>query len=105
VKRDSAGRVTKLVTTREPEWDEEQRALMLALAAWRASRCPHCGGPLGETTDPANEGRYRVESTRCHRCTALDIAARKFHEAKGVTAPHALLHRARLRTPLGPPGG
>lgn len=79
----------------EPEWDDEQRAWMLALTEIEADSCPGCHGVLSETTatDEWGESLYRWEvpaPTRCHRCTAL--AARqgdkKYKEAK---APQALL--------------
>ena len=44
---------------------------MLALSAYEASLCPICGGPMSECTDPANEGRFKVDPpTRCHKATA-----------------------------------
>lgn len=69
---DQAGRLVRSVTTREPEWDDEQRAVMLALHQCRALTCTGCGGWLPDTT--AHE-RYVVEPpTRCHRCTAISGA-------------------------------
>ena len=53
-------------------WTEDDRAWVLALAEWEASRCPGCNGWLAETTDPANDGRYNEEPpVRCFRCDAL----------------------------------
>lgn len=61
-----------VLVTREPEWDDESRDWVLALAQWEDLHCPQCNGWLPETTDPANEDAYRAEPPgRCHRCTAL----------------------------------
>ena len=53
--------VTRTVT--EPEWDDEQRALMLEYMRWQRRLGPH-GHPMDEATsplaDPANrDGTYR----------------------------------------------
>src|SRR5690606_3854254 len=69
---DDGGRVVRTVTTREPEWDDESRAYVLALAEYERSVCGGCGGWLPETTDPKNEGRYVSKGAiRCHRCDVL----------------------------------
>lgn len=53
-------------------WSDDDRAWVLALAEWEASRCPGCNGWLAETTDPANEFAYTAEApVQCHRCAAL----------------------------------
>jgi len=60
------------VTTRESEWDEQQRGFVLALLAYEAQVCHGCGGWLPETTDGDNDGRYHVDIPgRCYRCTAI----------------------------------
>ena len=70
---DDHGRPTRAVTRREPEWDDEQRAVMVALAIYQANVCTGCGGWLPETTDPGNEDRYRGDlPIRCHKCTAIN---------------------------------
>lgn len=63
----------RLVTsTPEPEWDDVEQGWMLALAAYEAERCPHCGGDLRETTDPANADAYRHQpALECYRCRAF----------------------------------
>lgn len=69
---DAAGRVTRTVTRREVEWDDDQRAMMLAYQAHMADTCSGCGNTLTETTDPAAEGTYTVPlPRRCHACTPL----------------------------------
>lgn len=74
----------------EVEWDEQERAWMLALAAHRATLCPLCGRPLSVCTDPASEGRWTVAPpTRCHASTAI-ARARKPYDEKSKES-HALL--------------
>lgn len=74
----------------EAEWDEAERATMLAYAALMEDTCAGCGQPLSESTDPANAGdpdslaHYVVPPPRrCHSCTAV-------HEAFGAyrESPH-----------------
>lgn len=79
----------------EPEWDEQERGWMLALAIYRDSHCPGCGGLLAETTDPANESRYAADMARCHKCTAIAQSAATVAKA---AYPHTILHRADLKT-------
>lgn len=77
------------MTTVEAEWDTEQQAQVLALAAYRAQLCPGCGGYLPDTTDPqrALDG-YEVDLPhRCGQCTALGRATPAYHESE---VPHAL---------------
>lgn len=50
------GRVVRTVTTREPEWTEYDRALMLALSVYRDSLCPKCGRPIEVCTAPEESG-------------------------------------------------
>ena len=83
VERDSRRRIVQYVETSEPEWDEEQQALVLALLEVEADTCSGCGLPLSETTqdvtgpdgkpDPAASMRqYVVKPTsRCYACAAL----------------------------------
>lgn len=92
---DASGRVVRSVTTREPEWDDEDRELALGLLAYEADLCPGCKQPMAETTDPANEGRYVADlAIRCHRCTAVEAAAAKY---EGNPAPNALFIPVKLR--------
>lgn len=57
----------------ESEWDEQQQAWMLALAEYRASRCPcGCGHAIADTT--AKEGTF-VWRTRKTVCIARDTLA------------------------------
>lgn len=62
---------------------------MLALAQYRASRCPRCSGDIAVTADPKNEGRFRHEPpVQCFRCLAF---ARAEDAAAGEKHAHTLL--------------
>jgi hypothetical protein len=77
---------------------------MLALAAWRDSRCSGCGGDLVETTAEENDGTpgngayLPLLPIRCHRCTALAQSEETYRKAD-TPHPHALIHRVELRPP------
>jgi ribosomal protein S27AE len=76
---DEQGRLVRSVP--EQEWDEQQQAHMLALAAYRATLCPACGGFLPDTTEAEAEDRYHCGPPHvCHRCVALDIATKSYVE-------------------------
>lgn len=74
------------MVTREAEWDDDERAWMLALAEREAAECRRCGGDLNETTDYGN--RYVPQPPLvCMRCLALhqaDEAHRKHPEHAGM---------------------
>lgn len=55
---------------------------MLALAAYEGQCCHGCGGYLPETTDRANEERYRSEAARCHQCTAIAQEADGYKDSR-----------------------
>ena len=82
------------MTTVEPEWTEEEQAVMLALQQWREGLCPSCGLPRDECMDPRNEDRYEAIVSRCHATTAMIRAAERYRESP---QPDALLYGARLR--------
>ncbi len=91
---DDLGRTVRSVSRAEPEWDTEQQILMLALAEAERGECSGCGHPLGESTDPKHEGRYKVAApVRCHACNALQIA---YEKAKDYKHPEALRWSAHL---------
>lgn len=77
------------MTESEPEWSDEDRAEMQALALLEADTCAGCGGSLTETTAPEAEGSYRVEAWRCHRCTSIGEAALRHREHQ----PQAVRYR------------
>jgi len=87
--------LVRSVTTREPEWTEEDVAWHTAYLREQNSRCPGpCGLPLDETTDMAN-GRpvhtYKVPApARCQACDVL-IQAQDAADKDKVKRPGALL--------------
>lgn len=92
---DDHGRVVS--SQPEVEWDVDQQAWMLALAGLELDVCGGCGGRLTETT--AAEVEYIPnDPVRCHKCTALYIAAEKSRDSH---QPHALMHTARRREKPG----
>lgn len=106
VDRDAHRRIVRYVQTIEPEWDEEQQALVLALLGVEADTCSGCGLPLSETTkdvigpdgevDPvASMDQYEVTvSDRCFACRALE----KFRDkASGYMEPESLRLTIRRR--------
>lgn len=66
------------MTTREPEWLDEDRAEVLALAEYRASLCPGgCGYQLSDTTTHEDTGpSFDAKSTTCRACAARLEAGR-----------------------------
>lgn len=66
----------RLVASRpESEWDAQQRGWMLALAEFRASRCPcGCGHSVADTTAKAGTHEWRVRKVRCFARDALVAA-------------------------------
>lgn len=74
----------------EAEWDPLEQGWMLALAMYRATRCPHCGGDLAVTTAPENEERFRAEPPlQCFRCLAF---ARDHADYSDERHPQTYLH-------------
>ena len=64
--------MVRTIVTRDVEWDDQQRANMLALAEYEADLCA-CGLPKHVAdTDPHLELKYRV----CPVCAGLAKAAR-----------------------------
>jgi hypothetical protein len=82
-------------STPETEWTDEQRGWMLALAEYRATRCPcGCGQDARESLDPETEGKWVVSNVRCEARTALSIARKPYEESP---QPEALLFHAERR--------
>lgn len=87
---DDAGRLAREVVTHDPEWTSEDLTYAKAWRRLEADRCPGCGLPLSETTDPDNEGMYEAPPpTRCHACTPLEYRKGEYKES-----PPGLLFRA-----------
>jgi hypothetical protein len=65
---DEGGRMVRSVTVREPLYTEQDRAELIALAAYRAGLCPLCGRPLDVCT--SEEGapgapQFAVRQSMC----------------------------------------
>lgn len=98
---DEAGRWLRTLITRESEWDDHERALMLALTAREAAECQRCGGDLTDTADPDNDAynpfaakRYKaLPPVVCHRCVVLHDAEKPFAEHP---QRHGMIHRTEL---------
>lgn len=77
----------------EAEWDDEQRAIMAALAEYRAGMCPcGCGHRMSDTT--AAEGTVKFSVPTPNACLArlkLAEAQKKYAE---FSSPEALLWHA-----------
>jgi hypothetical protein len=76
---DEFGRV---VSSRpEPEWDDAEQTVILALQAYKASLCPLCGGPLDVCTNPENELKFKGGlPIRCHATTARAVAMEPYKD-------------------------
>ncbi|AGL13883.1 hypothetical protein [Actinoplanes sp. N902-109] len=66
------------VTIREPVWTEQDRAEILALAAYRDSLCPcGCGLKVEDTTSREQDGpQFRASRVTCRARMALIEAQR-----------------------------
>lgn len=73
------------VTTRDPEWTEQDRAEILALALRRAQRCPcGCGQRYADVTSPEETGpAFVAERVVCRARLAL-LEAQKAAETKDI---------------------
>ena len=77
--------MVRTIVTREPEWDDQQRTNMLALAEYEADLCA-CGLPKHVAdADPSLEVKYRV----CPVCAGLAKTAR-IQQSIDETATRAL---------------
>jgi hypothetical protein len=82
-------------TVREPEWDEEQQALMLALHVWRSNIHEPCGSYLPDAASAEAENSYESElPVRCHVCTERARAYARYSESQH---PEALLFPVRRK--------
>lgn len=71
----------RLITTSEPLWTDEDRLLLLALAAEEAEQCD-CGHPLEVSTDPTTQRTWRVDSITCEACRVLEATVGNDAEAR-----------------------
>jgi hypothetical protein len=58
---DDQGRIVRTVVTREPEWDDDSRAEMLALAEYEAGMCSGCGLHRSLCSDPSNHFTFEFD--------------------------------------------
>lgn len=78
--RDYVGRVVRTVTTREPEFDDEDRGWFLALALCRRLTCSGCGGWLPDTTRH-DAAHYVADAPySCGSCVAQGVVQRAYAE-------------------------
>ena len=60
---------------------------MLALALWRADRCPRCGGDIDVCTSQDNDGKYvPALPLRCHATTAVSIQQKQYEDTPQAEA-------------------
>lgn len=79
----------------EPEWDDDQRDLVIALAEVEDDTCPHCGNSMSECmspdSDPDNrDGTHKYVAGAPYRCFAATARERKADEFKEAPQRHAL---------------
>ena len=91
--------MARTVVTREPEWDEESRGLLVALADLEASSCDGCGHPLEESMSPDGDrgnraGTHYYEADpaphRCHACAARERAVDAYAKQPGAHVTQSL---------------
>lgn len=93
---DRRARLVRSVTTRASEWSDADRAWMVALAHYRATRCPACGGDIRDCGAPDDQVAIDVPPPR--RCRVTDeILLARATTYKAVVRPQALLFRADVR--------
>ena len=96
------------MVTREAEWDDDERAWVLALLLFRESLCPVCGGPseecqAPETLDEARMGRFVVESLVCTRTAEMRREMATVSESAKAAGldPSAFVFTTRRREAAG----
>jgi hypothetical protein len=79
------------------EWDDEERAWILALADYEANQCGGCGGQIDETTSKVHEDHWVVPPpVRCFKCTELARAQAPFREVNKNTGKPLVPHSHAL---------
>lgn len=70
------------MTTRQSEWDSEDRVIILAYMEYKSDLCPGCGLPLSEAAHIAgrDEKRYDANFLICDGCTAREEKQHQFHQ-------------------------
>jgi hypothetical protein len=83
-------------STIEPEWDETERAWMLARAAYRRENiCALCGMPKEICRSRDTEGRVSVDFERCH-VTAELARKQAAHRKEEIAVPESLAYTAAV---------
>lgn len=80
---DESGRLVRSVTTRESEWDDEERGTVLALGDYEHSLCGGCGGYLPETTQPGAAYEATLPH-KCFRCAAVHSKQKEYEKNADV---------------------
>lgn len=86
------------MTTREPEWTEDDLAELLALAEYRAGLCECCGLPAAQTQEhEAQAPRFVVSKKFClARRTLAETQAAFFKNRRESPGDAALLWSVRV---------
>jgi len=95
---DDAGRLVS--SSPEVEWDDTERAWMLALEEYRRDvLCPcGCGWPKDVSQDPMTEFRREVGApVRCHVRTGLAVSQEAYRKANPEAEMSGLLWGVTLR--------
>ena len=85
------------VTTVEPEFNDDDRAVMIALSIIEADECPTCHGSLSETSAADADDDWEVTRTRCHRCTSIGAIQERAQKDPTEYQISALLWSAHRR--------
>ena len=63
----------------------------------RVTRCPECGGDLGQYAKSViSEGGYAYRKRQCYRCHAVIYAKQPPEEITGVEHGHALANHLKV---------
>jgi len=93
---DADGRLIRSVATSEVEWDDDERAKILALVRCERMTCSGCGGWLPETLVYEPEDYVVDPPTPCAKCKVLAIYGDG--QADDEKHMHTLRWRADLKT-------
>lgn len=79
MQRDAHRRITGY--TAESEWDETERAWMLALEKYEQTLCPLCGLPRDICHDPRGETAMHADAEICWTTVHRQMAVKKLRDA------------------------
>jgi len=83
----------------EPEWDDVERAWMLAREHYRqVDQCQVCGMPKAICRSIETDGMVAVDSERCHVSAAIARKQRADQQAE-MDLPETLAYEARMHQP------